>query len=51
MRRNPKSVGFSDLEKVCRRYFGEPRQQGGSHQVYKMPWAGDPRVKLEDSQL
>jgi len=48
MRASPTSVRFADLEKVCRHYFGEPRQQGSSHQVYRMPWAGDPRVNIQD---
>lgn len=50
MRRNPQGVKFSDLEKICRRYFGDPRQQGGSHQVYKMPWPGDPRVNIQNDK-
>jgi len=33
--------------KVCRHYFGEPRQQGTSHQVYKTPWTGDPRINIQ----
>ena len=48
MRAAPTAVRFADLEKVWRRYFGEPRQQGSSHQVYRMPWAGDPRVNIQD---
>ena len=48
MRTNPKGVRFADLERVCRAYFGEPRRSGGSHQVYKMPWAGDPRVNIQN---
>jgi hypothetical protein len=48
MRAAPTSVRFADLEKVCRHYFGEPRQQGTSHQVYQMPWPGDPRVNIQD---
>lgn len=39
---NPKNVRFSDLVKICNQYFGEPRQQGTSHIIYKMPWKGDP---------
>jgi len=31
MRRNPKGVRFRDLSKVCDHYFGEPRQNSGSH--------------------
>ena len=50
MRRNPKGIRFSDLCKVCDFYFGEPRQTGGSHQVYKMPWTGDPRVNIQDQK-
>lgn len=48
MRLNPKNVRFADLERVCRHYFGEPRQRGSSHQVYKTPWPGDPRVNIQD---
>ncbi len=48
MRLNPKNVRFADLERVCRHYFGEPRQRGSSHQVYKTPWPGDPRVNTQD---
>jgi hypothetical protein len=29
-------------------YFGKPRRSGGSHQVFKMPWAGDPRINLQE---
>jgi hypothetical protein len=47
MRRNPSGVRFSDAVKVATHYFGEPRQKGTSHCVWKMPWAGDPRVNLQ----
>ena len=46
---NLKGVRFSDLEKVCEHFFGKPRQTGGSHKVYKMPWSGDPRVNIQNS--
>jgi hypothetical protein len=36
--------------KVCTYYFGEPRQQGTSHRVYKMPWAGDPRINIQEDK-
>jgi hypothetical protein len=36
--------------KVCNHYFGEPRQQGISHCVYKTPWAGDPRVNIQEKK-
>ena len=29
-------------------YFGEPRQAGTSHRVYRTPWPGDPRVNIQD---
>ena len=45
---NPKNVTFTDLVKVCNHYFGEPRQQGSSHCVYKTPWAGNPRVNIQE---
>lgn len=48
MRRNPRDVTFSDLAYVCDAYFGEPRQKGSSHRVYRMPWEGDPRVNIQD---
>ena len=47
MRANPANVRFADVEKVCRHYFGQPRQQGTSHQVYKTPWVGDPRINIQ----
>lgn len=50
MRRNPKGVRFSDLETVCDHFFGQPRQRATSHSVYKMPWAGDPRVNIQNDK-
>jgi len=50
MKRNPTGVRFNDLCKVCDYYFGEPRQRGGSHRIYKTPWPGDPRVNIQDDQ-
>lgn len=48
MRESPKGIRFADLARVCDHYFGEPRQQGTSHRVYRMPWPGDPRVNIQD---
>ena len=48
MRRNLRNVRFADLCRVCDHYFGAPRQAGSSHRVYKTPWAGDPRVNIQD---
>ena len=50
MRNNPKGIKYKDLCKVCDAYFGEPRQSGSSHRVYKTPWHGDPRVNIQDSK-
>ena len=47
---NPKDVRFADLCRVCDHYFGEPRQKGGSHRIYKTPWPGDPRVNIQDDK-
>ena len=50
MKRNPKGIRFQDLCKVCEHYFGEARQTGSSHQVYKTPWLGDPRVNIQNDK-
>ena len=49
MRRNPKGIRYRDLCKVCDSYFGEARQTGSSHRIYKMPWPGDPRVNIQNA--
>ena len=43
-------VRFNDLAKVCDHYFGEPRQKGTSHRIYKTPWQGDPRVNIQNKK-
>ena len=50
MRHNPKGVAFTDLCKVCDHYFGEARQSGSSHRIYKTPWQGDPRVNIQNDK-
>lgn len=50
IRRNPKSVRFIELCKVCDHYFGKPRQRGTSHRVYRTPWPGDPRVNIQSAK-
>jgi len=50
MRSNARNVAYNDLFKVCEHYFGEPRQRGTSHAVFKMPWAGDPRVNIQNDK-
>ncbi len=46
-RRSQTGVRFSDLAKVCRLYFGEPRRKG-SHLIYRTPWRGMPRVNIQN---
>ena len=48
MRETPQNVRYADVVKVCTVYFGEPRQKGTSHCVFKTPWPGDPRVNVQD---
>lgn len=50
MEKNLKGIRFNDLCKVCDFYFGEPRQNGTSHRVYKTPWIGDPRINIQNDK-
>ncbi len=50
MRRAPANVRFRDLFRLCVEYFGEPRQRGTSHAVFKTPWQGDPRVNIQEEK-
>ncbi len=50
MKENPKGVRFTDLCKVCDKYFGKPRQSGSSHRIYRTPWKGDPRINIQNSK-
>jgi agmatine/peptidylarginine deiminase len=50
MRENPNDVRYADAKKVCEHYFGEPRQKGSSHCIFKMPWPGDPRVNIQEGK-
>ena len=50
MRRNPKGIRFADACRVYDHYFGQPRQAGTSHRVYKTPWQGDPRVNIQGTK-
>jgi hypothetical protein len=47
LRNSPQDVRFDDLAKVCADHFGELRQDGTSHKIYKTPWQGDPRVNIQ----
>jgi len=50
MRRTPTNVRFRDLFRVCVENFGEPRQRGTSHAIFKTPWPGDPRVNIQNEK-
>jgi hypothetical protein len=50
MRREPRNVRYADLLKLCTEIFGEPRQSGTSHAVFKTPWAGDPRINIQNEK-
>lgn len=50
MRREPANVRFADLTRVCEHYFGVARRSGSSHAIYKTPWAGDPRVNVQNTK-
>ena len=50
MRDNSKGIRFKDLCRVCDSYFGETRQCGSSHRVYKTLWRGDPRVNIQNDK-
>ena len=50
MRQSPRDIRFSDLCKVCDHFYGEPRQWGSSHRVYKTPWQGDPRINIQNDK-
>lgn len=40
-------VSFYEVKAVCDSLFGSPRIHG-SHVIYKMPWADDPRVNIQN---
>ena len=46
----PANFSYSDLLRLCTHYFGEPRQSGSSHAVFKTPWPGDPRVNIQNDK-
>lgn len=50
LRRNPAGVRYTELCRVCDEYFGQPRQSGTSHRVYRTPWPGDPRVNIQNNK-
>ena len=50
LRANPKGIRFRELCGICDLYFGESRQRGTSHRIYKTPWRGDPRVNIQNNR-
>ncbi len=50
LRNNPKGVRFAELARICEYYFGQPRQRGTSHLVFRTPWPGDPRVNIQNDK-
>jgi hypothetical protein len=50
IKRNPQDVRFADLCRICDFYFGQARQSGSSHRIYRMPWPGDPRVTIQNNK-
>ncbi|MGI8793484.1 MAG: toxin HicA [Acidimicrobiales bacterium] len=50
MRNAPQNVSYNELKNACSHFFGDPRQSGTSHAVFKTPWAGDPRVNIQMSK-
>lgn len=49
LEREKNSLRFDYLARVCQEYFGNPRYKG-SHQIYKTPWPGDPRINLQENK-
>jgi predicted RNA binding protein YcfA (HicA-like mRNA interferase family) len=43
---NETNIRFSRLLKICEEFFGKCRTKG-SHHIFKMPWAGNPRINLQ----
>lgn len=47
---NPQGVKFAILASVCTHFFGNARSKSTSHNVYKTPWLGDPRVNIQNNK-
>lgn len=48
MSESPQNIRFAELVLICEYYFGEARQKGTSHCVFRTPWRGDPRVNIQN---
>jgi hypothetical protein len=49
-RKRSSDAGSLQLCLVGDHYFGDARQSGSSHAVYKTPWIGDPRVNIQNDK-
>jgi hypothetical protein len=49
-KRNGSEIHYSDLFKVCEHFFGAPRNRGASHNIFKTPWVGDPRINIQNDK-
>ena len=47
LEKNPHNVSFAELCSICEYYFGDARIKG-SHNIYKTPWQGDPRINMQN---
>jgi hypothetical protein len=50
LKRNPPDVRFGDLCLVCEHHFGEARQAGSRHRIYRTPWPGNPRINIQNKK-
>ena len=48
MRLSPFNIRFGDVCRVCDHYFGEPRQKGTSHRIFKVPWIHPPLIDIQN---
>ncbi|MBC8418994.1 MAG: toxin HicA [Desulfobacteraceae bacterium] len=48
MRLSPFNVRFGDVCRVCDHYFGEPRQKGTSHRIFKVPRIYPPLINIQN---
>ena len=46
-KRNPHNVEWGDFEAMCRRYFGEPIRQRGSHVMFQLPWDDNSLLNIQ----
>ena len=46
-KRNPHNIEWNDFEAMCRRYFGRPVRQKGSHVMFQLPWDDNPLLNIQ----